>query len=70
MPERLTRLPADPVAQVRADVRRLGERRGAERWGLTPRIALRVAARLPVPRSAAATIYRQVLAGLEGRRRG
>ena len=68
MAERHVRIPPDPVALVRRDLRRLGEFAGARRWGLTPRLALRVAARLPVPRAVVAAVYRLALAKLEGRR--
>jgi len=68
MPEPLVRIPPDPVALVRRDVRRLGELAGARRWGLTPRQALRVAARLPVPLAVVAAVYRVALAKLEALR--
>jgi hypothetical protein len=68
MSEPRVRIPPDPVALVRRDVRRLGERAGSRRWGLTPRLALRVAARLPVPRAIIAAVYRLALARLEARR--
>ncbi len=68
MAERPVRIPPDPVALVRRDLRRLGELVGARRWGLTPRLALRVAARLPVPRAVVAAVYRLALAKLEARR--
>jgi hypothetical protein len=60
-------MPRSPAAQLRADMRGLGVRRAAKRWGVSPTDGLRLAAGLAAPRVAVVTVLRRVLAMVERR---
>lgn len=55
------RMPVGPSAQLRRDLRRLGVRRGASRWGIAPDAALRIAAGIAAPRAAVVAVLARVL---------
>lgn len=59
--------PGSVVSELRRDLRRLGVRRAARRWGLRERQALELCAGLRVDRAALLTAVRRLLADLEGR---
>jgi hypothetical protein len=64
----MLRMPRSPSAQLRRDMRIIGVRRAARRWGISGVDALRICAGLAVRASSIETVLRLAWASARGRR--